>query len=292
MRRLSGEAAFDRVAGHPVLTRLLGLATRSPLRVLAYHEIIDEAGFRDQMQHVVDYYRPVSSADVVAWVRGGTLPSRAVWITFDDGDPSVVESGLPVLAELGLAATLFICPGVIDTDQPFWWQVADAVAPEEVTRLKEVDDATRTRRTAELAERYREIEGQELRRRQMTLEQLRRWVSAGGDVGNHTWDHPLLDRCDPAEQNRQILEAHEWIAEHLAPERLLFAYPNGNRTDHARDVVRSLGYELALLFDHATVAERGFELSRLRTNADGKSARFRSIVSGMHPFVHRARGRA
>jgi peptidoglycan/xylan/chitin deacetylase (PgdA/CDA1 family) len=288
-QRFSTESVFDRVTGHPFVARLAASVAGTPLRVLAFHDISDGVGFRAQMEHIVDRYTPVNSDQVVAWTRGAGLPARAVWVTFDDGDPSVVEIGVPVLADLGVKATLFVCPGVIGTTEPFWWQVAAAVAPDEVTAMKSMIDAERSRRVAEMHDRYRRRTGHSIERVQLTEHDIDLWLNSGNDIGNHTWDHPMLDQCGPSDQIRQIERAHEWLMDRVRPRNLIFAYPNGTRTDIARDTTSSLGYSLAMLFDHAVVSAPGFEMSRLRTNADGQLERFRSIVSGLHPAVHRLR---
>jgi peptidoglycan/xylan/chitin deacetylase (PgdA/CDA1 family) len=157
--------------------------------------------------------------------------------------------------------------------------------------LKLLPNEERVARIEAMEAGYREEYGDDLRRTQLTKDHVRIWLEAGCDIGNHTWDHPLLDRCEPDEQERQIHLAHEWIADHVDPEHLLFAYPNGNATAFARGVLDDLGYSVAALFDHAMSRRRFMELSRLRTNADSDLARFRAIVSGAHPAVHRFRSR-
>ncbi len=271
--------------------RLARITVNAPLRVLAYHDIKDADGFAAQMEHIAERYRPVSVADVVEWLDGGTLPPAAVWVTFDDADPTVVEDGLPVLEHYDVPATMFICPGVIDTDRPYWWQIVERTAPTEVGGLKLAEDGRRLERVAELSDTYVERHGARPTHEQLTRIQLERWLESGRDIGNHTWDHPLLDRCDDAEQERQIVMAHDWILDRFAPEHLVFAYPNGNRSPHAEVVLNRLGYRVSVLFDHrlTSLAASG-RLSRLRTNADGDLARFRSIVSGVHPTIHRLRG--
>jgi hypothetical protein len=79
--------------------------------------------------------------------------------------------------------------------------------------------------------------------------------------------------------------------EHIDPEHLVFAYPNGNTTAYSRGLLEDLGYSVAVLFDHAMARRRHMELSRLRTNADSDLSRFRAIVSGAHPAFHRIRSR-
>jgi peptidoglycan/xylan/chitin deacetylase (PgdA/CDA1 family) len=271
--------------------RLARITVNAPLRVLAYHEIKDVDGFTAQMEHIAGRYRPVSVAEVLRWLNGGPLPPAAVWVTFDDADPTVVEHGLPVLDAYGVPATLFVCPGVVDTDRPYWWQIVELTAPGEVGPLKLVDDARRLARVAELTEVYAQRHGARPTRAQLTSTQLTRWLESGRDVGNHTWDHPLLDRCDEREQERQIVMAHEWIVDRVAPEHLVFAYPNGNGAPCADAVLDRLGYRVSALFDHRLAAMiASGRLSRLRTNADADLARFRSIVSGVHPTIHRLRG--
>lgn len=284
------ERVFDAVVGNTVSSRVLRSQFQAPLRILAYHEIVDPVGFRLQMEHIVHYYRPVDSEAVVQSLKGRRLPRRAVWITFDDGDPSVVEQGLPILQSLGLTATMFICPWSVGNDRPFWWQVADVVAPDQIPVLKTLPDAERVERVRSMEKAYQDEFGEALTRSQIRNDHLRRWLNAGCDLGNHTWDHPLLDRCEPEEQRRQIVLAHEWMADHVAPQHLLFAYPNGNATPHTRKLLQDLGYSVAALFDHSMARRRDMELSRLRTNADHDVARFRAIVSGAHPALHRLRG--
>jgi hypothetical protein len=69
------------------------------------------------MEHLVRRYSPVSGSLVVAAVEGrDSLPRHAVWITFDDGYPDVLEHAEPVLAEFRIPATLFVVAGLVDTD--------------------------------------------------------------------------------------------------------------------------------------------------------------------------------
>lgn len=282
---------FDRALGHGVVTRLARVSLKAPLRVLAYHEIRDVAGFRAQMEHVAERYRPVSVRDVVRWMHGSDLPSGAVWVTFDDGDPSVVEAGLPILDDVGVTATMFICPGMIDGRTPFWWQTVEMLDPTRVAGLKHIPDEERRRIVEIIADELTERDGAAPMRPQLTTAQLNAWVDRGQDIGNHTWDHPILDRCDEAEQVRQVRLAHEWITDRVPGVTPVFAYPNGNPAPAADAVLEGLGYELSALFDHRmSTRPHDQRLSRLRTNADADLARFRAIVSGVHPTIHRLRG--
>lgn len=277
------------------------LGPRDRLRVLAYHGIEDEARFREQMGYLVEHFQIVSTQDVLAFLDGEILPSRAVWLTFDDGDPTVVDVGIPILDEIGADAALFVCPGLVDSVAPFWWQLV--AAAHEVGLLERdlsqimhdlktsPDDIRRSeiRRLAELLERV----GWRLEVAQLTRHQLLEWKESGRAIGNHTWDHPLLDQTPPDEQIRQIQKAHEWFRCTIGESPTLFAYPNGNWTVLAENALTRLGYRVGALFDHRlAVGDTHLRLSRIRVNSDDSIRSFAARVSGVHPMISHIRSRA
>ena len=69
--------------------------------------------FTEQMALVGDLgLTPVTTAGLAAcWRSGRPLPARPVLITFDDGYEGVHRHALPVLAEHGFPATLFVSTG-------------------------------------------------------------------------------------------------------------------------------------------------------------------------------------
>ncbi len=289
--------------GHPVVERVGLTVSGDRLRVLAYHDIADAQAFLQQMEHLVDNYRVVPGEQVnTAITTGQRLPRRSVWITFDDGHPAVFEVAQPILRQLGIPATAYVCPGVVGTRQPFWWQVVREATARRLTPLgtvvprstadleswlKRVTDDRRREVVSDLAFQLERATGRMTEQRQVSLAQLRDWIDAGFEVGNHTWDHPCLDRCPPEEQHRQILEAHEWLTANLQTRIRSFAYPNGNWTPKSENELRRLGYRTALGFDHHLTSRRGDPLrfSRLRIDADRPVARLRAILSGLHPAL-------
>ena len=267
------------------------------LRILAYHDAPDVSRFDIQMSYLADHY------EVVVGPNFTKLASMKppVWITFDDGDPSVVDTALDVLSRYGFSATAFICPGVIDTVEPYWWQVVteafesgitvagQGLGPDEVRRLKSVSDDQRRRRVAEIRGVLTEQKG-EFRQRQLTTEDLRRWLSAGHSLGNHSWDHPMLDQCTIDEQHRQIDTSHQWFIDRGYGKPRWFAYPNGNSFIGAEQHLAAFGYEAALLFDHRLASKsQGLTLSRIRVNGADSLDEFISKVSGVHPMMMRWR---
>lgn len=150
--------------------------------------------------------------------------------------------------------------------------------------LKRLPDEERRILVAKVAEEITVRTGAKPARRQLTTQQLRRWAEAGHQVGNHTWDHPCLDRCAEPEQVRQVHTAAEWLDGELPDGNLVFAYPNGNWASAAEVELRRLGVRVGLRFDHrlTRISEPPLRWSRLRIDADAPLERFRAVLSGAH----------
>ncbi|NUU22907.1 MAG: polysaccharide deacetylase family protein, partial [Streptomycetaceae bacterium] len=125
------------------------------LAVLGYHGVDDPAAFARQLDRLTRIARPVSLDEVeLAVATRRPLPGRAVLVTFDDGERSVHEHGLPLLRERAIPAVAFVIASLVDTDEPFWWHevngLAGAEAPGLIRRLKSVPQAARLAALAEL----------------------------------------------------------------------------------------------------------------------------------------------
>lgn len=301
MPQLSYAAAGRRVAACSPAVAASRWLSAGRLRILAYHDVTDPVALDRQLAQILAGYHPVRAAEVIdAYGGGAPLPPRAVWITFDDGHPQALRAA-ELLRRRGVRATAFVCPGVISPARPYWWQIADAAsaaagldadaAADVRMALKALPDAARRAKTdrawAELADGGRSVPVD-----QATAELLDGWVEHGHDLGNHTWDHPVLDTCPPEAQEEQVVRAHDWLRDRYGDVQL-FAYPNGNGTAATRSLLSRLGYRHALLFDMrlAPRTPGRFELSRLRVDAADPDDRFRATLAGSLPALARAAGR-
>jgi peptidoglycan/xylan/chitin deacetylase (PgdA/CDA1 family) len=276
--------------------------TARSLRILTYHDVRDPKTFEAQIAWLRSRYVPVTAADVISSIRGERLPPRSVWVTFDDGDPSVVQNGLEILRRHDVPATMFVCPGLIESDEPFWWDRVSAASPASlserlgmlVTRvddalehLKSIPDADRRQIVASLPPPA--VEG----RRQLGEDEIDRWVESGNDLGNHSWDHPCLDRCDEQTQRRQLVLADEWLSARVPDWAPVFAYPNGNWSPVIEEELTRRRYRIALLHDHRITSSLSDELrvSRLHVDAGDELGRFRSVVAGVQPVIRQSSSR-
>jgi len=264
------------------------------LAVIAYHGIDDAERFGTQLDYLRRAARPVTLEDVIGAAAGRRkLPERALLITFDDGDRSLFDVAMPMLVERELPAAAFVVAGLLGTETPYWWdEVEELSSPETVRAMKRMPDERRL----ETMERLRRSAPRaaspapHLRR-----EELPKLESAGIAIGNHSVTHPCLSRCSDEKVRIEIEQAHGTIASALGHPPASFAYPDGDFDPRVREAVASAAYEVAFLFDHRL--ERlpvpdPLRISRLRTNAASDMDRFRIILSGLHPAIHHALGRA
>ncbi len=275
------------------------------LLVLAYHGVDAPERFAAQVDFLRKHYRPVALDDVLSAMAGyQPLPRRSVMITFDDGDISVYRVAAPILAQGGTPAIVFPIAGLVGTSAPFWWHEARELireggkstrfpgltGDEMVSRLKKVPNAIRQETLAALRST---AGGDDIQQVQLTWSQVRELASSGLEIGNHTLSHPCLPNCDDATLRRELTESTSLLAHHLGTPPRAFAYPNGDWDPRADSELRRLGYAMAFLFDHRPTRIRGnpFTVSRVRANASSGIDRFATLVSGLHPAVHRALGR-
>jgi peptidoglycan/xylan/chitin deacetylase (PgdA/CDA1 family) len=307
--RASIEHLGDSVLGSRIASAAVSFSTRRALRVLAYHGVEDARSFEHQMAYLRRHYLPVSCNDAVSALRGELeLPTRSVWVTFDDASPTVVEHALPILRSYDVPSTMFVCPAVIDTDTPYWWQTVERswaagirppggdCAPFDsatalVSHLKTIPDTKRRAVVSHLAHDYEAAVGYPPTQAQISGAQIDVYLAAGGSLGNHTWDHPCLDTCTDASVAEQVSDAHAAIQRRFGVIPTVFAYPNGNRSAIAERVLEGLGYRAALLFDHelAWLGEPPLRASRLRVGDHNSPDRYRSIVAGSHSALMRLR---
>ncbi len=294
--RTTRATSLERALAASVLNQLSSRLRANDLAVLAYHGVEDADRFAAHLDHLRDHTNPISVHDLAESLQGRPLPERAVLVTFDDGDRTVLTTAAPLLEERSIPAICFVVTALLGTDSAFWWDEAAAYsAPgtgvETVRRLKTMANSDRL---AELDEMRREA-ADSITRRQLDADDLAALIAHGVAIGNHTHSHPCLDRCTGGEVGDEIRQSHDVLSGLLGEPCRWFAYPNGNLDRRAEATLVSLGYAGAFLFDHR-LARRPesspMRISRLRVNATTPLHRLELILSGLHPRLHRLRGRS
>ena len=274
------------------------------LTVIAYHDVEDPDTFADHLAYISRTCRPISADELIlALSRRSALPRRAVLITFDDAGPGLHRYGMDLLMHQGIPSVAFVVAGVIDSDTPYWWEeVGDLLANggrariaayrdagDLVSRLKRASDEVRIRTIAELKRSASEAA---VPRRQLNAGELQQLESAGVEIGNHTLTHPCLPGCSDEKVRGEIKEAHDVLTKILGHRPRLFAYPNGDWDRRAAACLRDLGYQAAFLFNHRLSDPQPVDplaISRVRVDSRASLARFKLILSGLHPTINRVR---
>jgi peptidoglycan/xylan/chitin deacetylase (PgdA/CDA1 family) len=169
--------------------------------ILTYHAIEDAPGplfvspglFEKHLETIHKRGASVLTVSGLAdALRNGTLPERAVAITFDDGFASVARVAAPLLTQRGLTATIFCVAGYLGRTND--WPSQPKGAP---------------------------------RKPLATADELAALVRAGFEVGGHGFEHAPLVGDDAELLDREIVDSRDTLEEAVGARVTAFAYPYG-----------------------------------------------------------------
>lgn len=231
------------------------------------------------MEHLRHRYVPVSMQQVIEACMGeGTLPARAVHVTFDDAYRDLAEHACPVLRELEIPFTIFVpsaYPG--EPGRWFWWdrlhkaqrRLGDGAARREVQEAARdlgvpsadrLEDASRDVRrflrgvphdhAEQIVDRVVERAGLDPRAngpegRVLGWDELRELQGEGVSFGAHTRSHAALPLLDDERVACEIRESLHDVSRHLGMPRNILAYPYGLADRRVADLAAREGCVLA-----------------------------------------------
>jgi peptidoglycan/xylan/chitin deacetylase (PgdA/CDA1 family) len=124
------KAAATRARSAVWFLRTQGRPEGLGLRILFYHRVSDDRdelavrprAFRHQMDYLASQaYRVVDVRQAVAMLDSGVASAKTLGLSFDDGYLDNAEQALPILAERGFTATVFVSTGAIDGWTRYGW---------------------------------------------------------------------------------------------------------------------------------------------------------------------------
>jgi peptidoglycan/xylan/chitin deacetylase (PgdA/CDA1 family) len=287
-----------------------------PLEVECWHQLPRDA-FARQMAWVARRYAVLPLDEALARLATGTLPDRALALTFDDGYRNVRTVAGPVLAAHRMHATVFLVTDLVGTDDVVWADrlylafARSAAASVDVPDLGlarcALDGPVRKARA--YATSVRALKGLPVAEKDARMAALlaalgRTGPEDPGDFRMLTWDdvdamrgagpwgfaghstrHEILARMPDGQVASAIGRSHEVVAARTGRVPTVFAYPNGRAMDfddRARAALAHLGVRFALStiegFNDATTDRLALE--RISVGADLTFARFRLLTSG------------
>jgi len=153
-------------------------------------------------------YSGLSMSAAMPYLRG-ERQGRVAVITLDDGYADNLESALPLLQKFGFTATVYAVSGNIG--------------------------------------RFNTWDAQKLgiRKRLMTVAELRRWSDGGMEIGAHTRSHPRLTGCDDLALHDEIRGSKVELEDLVGVPVTQFCYPYGDLDDRVVTATRAAGYAAA-----------------------------------------------
>ncbi|MFF3348723.1 polysaccharide deacetylase family protein [Streptomyces sp. NPDC002779] len=200
--------------------------------------------FAEQMAAVADLgLTPLDTAQLAAcWRTGRPLPARPVLITFDDGYEGVHRHALPVLAQHGFPATVFVSTG--------WLRGPYGTGGAPDTMLD--------------------------------WDQVRELSAAGVEIGGHSHTHPQLDQLPDEALRRELILCKEIVSDLLGAAPASFAYPYGYSSRRVREAVRETGYAQALAVGNTLARRRQgpYALRRVTVRRGTGAEEFLRLLEG------------
>jgi peptidoglycan/xylan/chitin deacetylase (PgdA/CDA1 family) len=264
LRMLREESRSDRVIGllyHRVVPRELYDSFRGT--ELIFSMPVDR--FREQLEWLGGAgYHFITLDQLEAHLRhGAALPDKPVCVTFDDGCASVHGQALPVLAELGVPASVFV---TIDEDAWIFH------------------------------------EGEYFERR-LTVEELRECAAGGIAIGSHAVTHRGLNEMSREEALKELTLSRETLAGWIGEPVRHFAVPLNFYSRETLELAREAGYGSVCTSDNGTsnagtdpyrikrfIVEGSYDLVAFRRSLEPRVIVQRRILNAMKKLPPRLLG--
>ncbi len=282
------------------------------LTVLNYHRIDDPhrkgfdsfrpnvsahpVEFDHQMEYLSRWFNVVSLREVVNWLNGHhILPPHAALITFDDGYLDNYTIAYPILQRYKFPAVIYLTTGHIDTDAPFYWDIAahcflhtkvdrilfpdgkehfwknqtelTRISKSWINSMKALPEMEKQTWVSGLPEQLNvSVPHNFFRDLMMNWDQVREMFNNGIEFGGHTMNHPILTRISLDQARTEIEGSKAKIEKELGQSIFSFAYPNGMQTDLNTDIqkiVGNAGYKVAFTLQNGPASLREVKLNPL-----------------------------
>lgn len=233
-----------------------------------------------QLRYLRRAFRIVPLAAFAASIGAPRKPGRGrrAAITFDDGLRSNIAVAYPMLRALGVPATFFVCPGLIEERRWLWTHearrrlqfagrplrqalAAELGVPAEVEpfvqRMKEIDFPRRMQVEARLRQATAGFVPSEADHEAFDLadwHELRSLDPSIVTIGSHSMTHPILPSLGAAQIEAELRDSRRVIEAKLARPAEFFSYPNGDADERTLAGVRRY-YRAAVCYKSVASAD-------------------------------------
>lgn len=256
--------------------------SKSQVNILVYHRIgpmtdkwsndsLHPKLFEEQIDYLSKNFGIISLNNLCEMITKGTIPKKAVVITFDDGYKDNYEIAFPILKEYNVSATIFLATGAIEQKKLFWWDLVnyalfhtdiESIEIEDIGTYKLSSDEEKTKAGLNIQEKLKKMDNNKKsylinellnltdvhipeklgKKYVLSWKEIKKMNKNGIEFGAHTVNHPILTNVSHDEAKWEIINSKNSIEENLGTDIKLFAYPNGDFNDEISALVKSLGF--------------------------------------------------
>jgi peptidoglycan/xylan/chitin deacetylase (PgdA/CDA1 family) len=243
---------------------------------------VSPENFAAQLRVLCDGFEVAPLSHIASRARAGEAGSGRIAITIDDGYLDNLTTGIPLLVDAELPATLFAATGHIETGRRFFWDETARLLTGPGQRPKELEidgrkwpTATPEQREAARQELHRLTQPRSFEEIEATLAKLRDWAGAdageapestrpvtpdelrqiaempGIEIGAHTRDHVNLAQRSSDELRAEVERSRDDIVSWTGERPVAFSYPFGiprhDVNEAARKTVAAAGFGYAVV---------------------------------------------
>jgi phosphatidylinositol alpha-1,6-mannosyltransferase len=283
----AASGAFKPAVTRNMLSLLSPAGPAARLSVLLFHKVpvhadplapgeLNLARFEQMLDLVGANANVLPLSEASAALERGTLPARAVALTFDDGYAEWIDNVAPALLRRGMPATFFITTGQFEGGVLWHERILAAVRalpaqgaqlPAGMALFSNLDaPGCRQRLVEQLQERLKyaplnqrldaiaQLESQACRPLLLPpgfdATSVRTLHSKGFEIGAHTVHHPILNECTAQQARAEIADCKAELEGIIGGPVHAFAYPNGRPgRDFSHEhvaMVKAAGYRTAV----------------------------------------------
>lgn len=303
--------------------------------ILTFHRVLDDSSYHEtnslpgiliRLSTFCEMVGHLSRHCELVGLAGAISNSKSekvrIVCTFDDGWVDNYTTAFPVVRDFNLPVTIFICPGLLGQNMPFWPERAVALLgqnsrynssqiEEEVEKLKNLTPEQRDC-AIEGFERANNSSNVKLSSvdRTFSWAEVLEMDRAGVCFGSHTNTHQILTTIPEDQCRDELFRSKQILEQVLAKPCPTFAYPNGNWSPATRQAVAEAGFTVAVTTERraCTSVSDPLTLSRVNvceSNVVGLTGRFspamfeyttlwkawRTAARERRPNTNRLRGR-
>ncbi len=253
-------------------------ARRLPVRrIIMLHGVgtryLPVESFEAQIEYLAQNFEILPLADLVRNVQGGNPSGKRpeIALTFDDGTRNNFTLAYPTLKRLGVPATFFICPGLVDAGVWLWNHDARerlrSIAPAQRESLRQGWGAD-SNGPDELVEWMKWLPRDRRCRMQQDIQKisvhfdpsieqkqmfdLMNWSEIQSldskliTIGSHSMTHPILTTLEKEELVTEIRDSRSSLETRLNRPVEYFCYPNGSNNQLVVEIVKQ-NYRAAVI---------------------------------------------